>query len=172
MVLLLSFLIVCAGAFFVYVLVQPSNKPIQRQEQNSNQQVRVVIGGGNSDAPVQNLKYFCIKDKGYHVSIWPKNQDFQGLDYIEFSIAGLSHCKGISKYLGEFAGTLEAEPTNQYDSSAIKVVAPDGHHVGYVPKNITTEVRANTTLPCPCFCYIGCNNGTYFSDCYILRKNT
>lgn len=170
MVLLLSFLIVCAGAFFVYVLVQPSEKPVQRQEQNSNQQVRVVIGGGNSEAPVQNLKYFCIKDKGYHVSIWPKNQGFQGLDYIEFNIAGLSYCKGISKYLGEFAGTLEAEPTNQYDSNAIKVIAPDGHHIGYVPRDMTHEVRKAVTLPCPCFCYICKNGGFYFSDCYILRK--
>lgn len=170
MVLLLLFLIACAGAFFVYVLVQPSDKPVQQQEQNSNQQVRVVIGGGNSDAPVQNLKYFCIKDKGYHVSIWPKERD--QFDIVEFNIAGLSHCKGISKYLGEFAGTLEAEPTNQYDSNAIKVVAPDGHHIGYVPRDMTHEVRKAVTLPCPCFCYICKNSGFYFSDCYILRKIT
>jgi hypothetical protein len=168
MVLLLSFLIVCAGAFFVYVLVQPSDKPVQRQEQNSNQQLKVVIGGGNSDASVQNLKYFCINDKGYHVSIWPKEHN--QFDIVEFNIAGLSYCKGIAKYLGEFAGTLEAEPTNQYDSNAIKVIAPDGHHIGYVPRDMTREVRKAVTLPCSCFCYICKSGGFYFSDCYILRK--
>ena len=28
-------------------------------------------------------------------------------------------------------------------------------------------IRDNATLPCPCFCYIGENDCTYFSDCYI-----
>jgi hypothetical protein len=124
-----------------------------------------------SDAPVQELQYFCIKDKGYHVSVWPKNQGIQGLDYIEFNIAGITHCENVDGYLGEFKGTLEAEPTNEYDPNAIKVLAADGHHVGYVPKDMTDEIRDNVTLPCQCFCYIGENDGVYFSDCYILRPN-
>jgi hypothetical protein len=40
---------------------------------------KIVIDGGDSDAPVQELQYFCIKDKGYHVSVWPK-------DYSQFDI--------------------------------------------------------------------------------------
>lgn len=131
--------------------------------------VKIVIGGGDSNAPVQELQYFCIKDKGYHVSVWPKDQS--QFDIIEFPIAGMSHRDNIDDYLGEFKGTLEAEPTNPYDTNAMKVLAPDGHHVGYVPKDITAEIRNETNLPCSCFCYIGCNEGTYFSDCYIHRKN-
>lgn len=134
----------------------------------SQSKVKVVIGGGNSDAPVQELEYFCIKDKGYHVTVWPN--DVSQFDIVEFNIAGMSHRDNIDDYLGEFKGTLEAEPTNAYDPNAIKVLAADGHHVGYVPKDMTSEIRNEATLPCPCFCYIGCNNGTYFSDCYILRK--
>ena len=122
-----------------------------------------------SDVAIQQLQYFCIKDKGYHVSVWPKDHD--QFDILEFNIAGMSYRDNINNYLGEFKGTLEAEPANPYDSNAIKVLAVDGHHVGYVPKDITAEIREVTTLPCPCFCYIGCNDGTYFSDCYILRNN-
>lgn len=133
--------------------------------------MEIVIGGGDSNAPVQELQYFCIKDKGYHVSVWPKDQGIQGLDYIEFNIAGITHCENVDGHLGEFKGTLEAEPTNEYAPNAIKVLAADGHHVGYVPKDMTDEIRDNVTLPCQCFCYIGENDGVYFSDCYILRPN-
>jgi hypothetical protein len=89
---------------------------------------------------------------------------------MEFNLAGLSFRDNIDDYLGEFKGTLEAEPTNAYDANAIKVLAPDGHHVGYVPKDQTQYVRDFTSLPCSCFCYIGDNCGIYFSDCYIVRK--
>lgn len=130
--------------------------------------MKIVIGGGDSDAPVQELQYFCVKNKGYHVSVWPKYQS--QFDIVEFNIAGMSHRDNIDDYLGEFEGTLEAEPTNAYDPNAIKVLAPDGHHVGYVPADITKEIRDNAQLPCPCFMYIGENDGTYFSDCYILRR--
>ena len=133
-----------------------------------NQKVKVVVGGGDSDAPVQKLKYFCIKDKGYHTSVWPK--DYDQFDTLEFNIAGMSHRDNIDDYLGEFKGTLEAEPTNAYDPNAIKVLAYDGHHVGYVPAVLTSEIRKVAELPCTCFCYIGRNNGTYFSDCYISRQ--
>lgn len=36
---------------------------------------------------------------------------------------------------------LEPEPTNQYDPHAIKIVH-DGHHVGYVPRDLSQEVSA------------------------------
>ena len=128
-------------------------------------QVKIVVGGGNSNAPIQELRYFCIKDKGYHVSVWPKDQGIG--NYLEFQVAGLNHVANINNYLGEFAGTLEPEPTNPYDENAIKILAPDGHLVGYVPKDQTKYVRDFTSLPCPCYCYIGCNDDHYFSCCYI-----
>lgn len=114
---------------------------------------------------VQELQYFCVKDKGYHVSVWPK--DVSQFDIVEFNIAGLTHRDNIDEYIGEHSGTLEAEPTNPYDVNAIKILAEDCHHVGYVPKDMTAEVRKNTKLPCRCYFYIGENDGFYFSDCYI-----
>lgn len=116
---------------------------------------------------VRRLRYFCIKDKGYHVSVWPKDQGMQNFDYIEFNIAGLSYRDNIEDYLGEHAGRLEAEPSNPYDHNAIKILSGDGHHVGYVPKDMTAEIRRHTSLPCKCYFYIGENDGTYFSDVYI-----
>ena len=170
------FLIVLAIGLAVYAIqVKQKSQPMHFDllDDNGapikNSKVKVVIGDGDSDAPVQKLEYFCIKDKGYHVTVWPK--DYDQFDIVEFNIAGMSHRDNIDDYLGEFKGTLEAEPNNVYDANAIKVLAPDGHHVGYVPKDMTSEIRDNATLPCPCFCYIGENDGVYFSDCYILRPN-
>ena len=114
---------------------------------------------------VKRLRYFCIKDKGYHVSVWPKDMGIG--EYVEFTIAGLSHCDHIADYLGEHVGTLEAEPTNPYDANAIRVLAKNGHPVGYVPKDLTEEIRRHTQLPCKCYFYIGNKNGTYYSDAYI-----
>lgn len=119
------------------------------------------------EVKVQELDYFCIKDKGYHVSVWPKDQRIG--DYLEFPIAGLTHVEDIDNYLGEFVGTLEADPTNPYDPNAIKILASDGYRIGYVPKDQTQYVRDFTSLPCKCYCYIGDNEGTYYSDCYICQ---
>lgn len=118
---------------------------------------------------VQNLRYFCIKDKGYNVSVWPKDQGSQGMDYIEFNIAGITHSEHIDDHLGEFAATLEPDPTNPYDPRAIKIVTREGHRVGYVPQNLTSNIRQFTPLPCPCYVYIGINNDIYFSECYVKR---
>jgi len=132
--------------------------------------VKIVIGGGDSNAPIQELQYFCIKDKGYHVSVWPKNQGYQGVDYLEFPIAGITHGEHVDKHLGEFVATLEPDPTNPYDQNAIKIVTREGHRVGYVPKDQTQYVRDFTSLPCRCYCYIGTNDGFYFTDCYITKN--
>ncbi len=141
------------------------SEPLPELE-NEKPTPKIVLGGGDSDAPVQELQYFCIKDKGYHTSVWPRGH--HETDVEQFSIAGLSHSERITDYLGEFQGTLTAEPDNPYDHNAIEVLAPDGHHVGYVPKNFTSVVRRHTSLPCNCYCYIGMNGSTLFSSCYIV----
>lgn len=132
--------------------------------------VKIAIGSGDSNAPIQELQYFCIKDKGYHVSVWPKDQGYQGVDYIEFPIAGITHGEHVDEHLGEFAATLEPEPTNPYDQNAIKIITREGHRVGYVPKDQTQYVRDFASLPCRCYCYIGTNDGMYFTDCFITNE--
>ena len=129
-------------------------KSVQRREQSV------------SHAPVDQLQYFCVKDKGYNVSVWPKDQGFRGIDYIEFRIAGITHYDAGS-HKGEFIAMLKTEPDNPYDSNAIAIFATDGKKLGYVPKDMTDEVRNYTQLPSFCYCYIGRCQGTLFSDCYI-----
>ena len=67
----------------------------------------------NSNSPVvEDLKYFCSKDSGYYVSVWPKGQ--QTGNFLEFDIAGMSYRENIDSYLGEHSVTLEAQPANPY----------------------------------------------------------
>lgn len=142
----------------------------KKEPQPSSQQpIHFDLLDGNGDqiaeSAIDELQYFCTKDSGYYVSVWPKNQKTG--DYLEFDIAGMSYRDDIDDYIGEHAGTLEAEPNNDYDSNAIKVLAEDGHHVGYVPKDMTARVREFSTLPCRCYFYIGENDGAFYSDAYI-----
>lgn len=180
MVIFIVFLIVLSVFAIYYIMTnkrtagptttEKSQRPTaNRTKQSAANSIRVVIGlSEDKNVKIQNLRYFCIKDKGYHVSVWPK--DYDQFDIVEFNIAGMMHRANIDSYLGEFVCRLESEPTNTYDPNAIKVLAPDGHHVGYVPADLTAEIRKEATLPCPCYCYIGSNNGTYFSDCFIPRS--
>ena len=123
------------------------------------------------EVEVVQLRYFCIKDKGYHVSVWPKDQKLGG--YLEFNIAGITFQPDIEDYIGEHVGMLEAEPDNEYDPNAIKILAEDGHQVGYVPKDQTQFVREFGSLPRICYFYIGeyQDLGGYFTDCYITSNN-
>lgn len=170
---LLLFLLFIISTYLMYYgikrLVYPDcDNPLPTTPENIQSPIKVVVGYADN-APVQELQYFCIKDKGYHVSVWPKDQGFQGIDYIEFNIAGITHGESIDDHLGEFVATLTPDPTNPYDANAIKIMTDNGHRVGYVPRDTTATVRNFATLPCTCYCYIGTNDGIYFSDCYISR---
>lgn len=120
--------------------------------------------------PTSELKYFYVSDNGHTVNVYPLNK-LPG-EYLEFYIAGWKYRQNIENYLGEFVADLVPEPRNKYDKNAIKIVAcRDGHHVGYVPANLTSTIRMKRTLPCVCFCYIGKRRDSdgvhYFTSCYI-----
>lgn len=163
-ILLITIIFVAVG---VFVVLTTSKKESQQPQSKQPIHFDLLDENGNllKEPVVQELQYFCIKDKGYHVTVWPKDNRIG--EVLEFTIAGMSYRDDIDDYLGEHVGTLEAEPTNSYDANAIKILAEDGHHVGYVPKDMTSEVRKSATLPCTCYFYIGENDGAYFSDCYI-----
>jgi len=169
--------IIAAVVYYIYYMSNGNHEETQKQDETPSHSAHfdLLDDNGNplprqedEEAKIQMLEHFCLVDHGYHVTVWPK--DYNQFEVVQFNIAGITHHDGIDDYLGEFVGTLEPEPDNPYDPNAIKVLAPDGHHVGYVPKDITSEVRNSADLPRSCFCYIGCNDGTYFSECYILRK--
>ena len=116
------------------------------------------------------MRYFEIKKSQYATTVWPKDQGFQGIDYIEFNIAGITYGEHVDRHLGEFVATLEPDPLNPYDPQAIKILASNGDRLGYIPKDMTSEVRTFTQLPCKCYCYIGENNRVFYSCCYVNDK--
>lgn len=66
----------------------------------------------------------------------------------DFNIAGINFRKGIKKYIGDFFGYIQPEPTNEYDPDAIAIYHSDGHHLGYIPADFTDDIR-DLELPFP-----------------------
>lgn len=71
-------------------------------------------------------------------------------------VAGINHRTGINRYKGRNICALVPEPQNEFDANAIKVVAEDGHHLGYVRRDHTEMVRswAHDTFPMYCVCRV------------------
>ena len=71
-------------------------------------------------------------------------------------IAGINYRSGIGKYVGRVECALVPEPDNEYDSNAIKVIAEDRHHLGYIPTDQTDFVRslAANEFPYRCTAFI------------------
>ena len=99
-----------------------------------------------------NFRYFYkSKETG---NVWPSIK-YHPNSVIDFVVAGTSYRDGLGDYVGEFMGRLVPEPDNEYDSQAIRVEHLDGHHIGYVPKVKTQEIRDfKGELPCDCYCLI------------------
>lgn len=155
--------VVALIAIFIYAATKPSRS----QNEPELQDVQPTIN--NPNAEVQELKFFCIKDKGYHVSVWPK--DVYHPDFIEFEIAGITHHADVAmKHLGESMALLVAEPDNPYDPKAIRVMTPDWQLLGYVPRGMTDIIHEHTSgSTCPCFIYIGYreDDDIFYTDAYI-----
>lgn len=156
--------VVALISIFIYAATKPS-----RSQNEPEQQQDVQPSRNNPNAEVQELKFFCIKDKGYHVSVWPK--DVYQPDFIEFEIAGITHHADVAmKHLGESMALLVAEPDNPYDPNAIRVMTPDWQLLGYVPRDMTDIIHEHTSgSTCPCFIYIGYreDDDIFYTDAYI-----
>ena len=68
------------------------------------------------------------------------------------NIAGINYRQGISRYVGRVECALVQEPENEFDKNAIKIVAEDRHHLGYIPSNQTDFVRSLTANEFPYRC--------------------
>lgn len=88
-----------------------------------------AINGGTYNGPLPERR-----DDGGWLSI------FDNLRILK--IAGINYRSGIGKYVGRVECALVPEPDNEYDSNAIKVVAEDRHHLGYIPTEQTDFVRS------------------------------
>jgi hypothetical protein len=91
------------------------------------------------------------------------------------SIAGLNMRSGVSRYRGRCDCRLVPEPDNEVDPDAIKVVAMDGHHLGYVYQDQTDMVRSFTKEESPFSCTAKIEQrdneegGTYYAGCLYIR---
>ncbi len=153
----------CVAVYFILRLLDHEGKKMEA--------VGNDIPEGSKIEPVTcNLQYFCIKDKGYHVSVWPK--DVYLPDYIEFNIAGITyHADTAMKHLGENVGYLLPEPDNPNDANAIRMMTTDWQFIGYVPRDMTAAIREQVRLPCQCYYYIGHyihgDKIEFYTDAYI-----
>lgn len=68
------------------------------------------------------------------------------------SIAGINHRKSINLYKGRNMVALVPEPSNEFDPNAIKVIAEDGHHLGYIHQHQTDMVRVWAHDKFPFYC--------------------
>lgn len=77
----------------------------------------------------------------------------------EFDIAGMMYrdLKKVEKCEGVGYARLVAEPTNEFDPDAIKVIHESNTHVGYISRDMTATVRKIVTLPANCFVHITCD---------------
>ena len=80
---------------------------------------------------------------------WPERRDDGGwlsvFDNLRIlKIAGINRREGIDRYVGRVDCALVPEPDNEFDPEAIKVVADDRHHLGYIPADQTAFVRSLT----------------------------
>ena len=164
---LIIFLFVIA---LVGLVIYASTKQ-SRPHEESQEQPAIKRAINNPNAEVQELKFFYIKDKGYHVSVWPNVDGYANIDYIEFNIAGMSHyTKTAMKHLGESLAILSPEPDNPYDQNAIRVLTSDWQLLGYVPRDMTDIIHEHISgSTCPCFIYIGYreDDDIFYTDAYI-----
>ena len=88
------------------------------------------------------------RDDGGYLSIYD--------DLRILKIAGINYRQGIIRYMGRVMSALVPEPANEFDPNAIKIVAEDRHHLGYIPTNQTDFVRSLTeeSFPYRCECHI------------------
>ena len=102
-----------------------------------------AINDGTYDGPMPEKR----ADGGY-VSLYDNMRILK--------IAGINHRKNIGQYTGRLECALVPEPDNQFDPYAIKVVAEDGYHLGYVESHYTDFVRslALNSFPYHCTCFI------------------
>ena len=67
-------------------------------------------------------------------------------------IAGINYRSGIKNVVGPAKARLVADPKNEFDPDAIKVIHESGTHVGFIPSDRTDHIR--DIIPCYAMCDI------------------
>ena len=68
------------------------------------------------------------------------------------SIAGINPRQQVDRYTGRNTVAVVPEPKNEFDPGALKVIAEDGHHLGYVSRDHQEMVRSWSRERWPYYC--------------------
>ena len=113
----------------------------QRKIQNVSQLAEALV---QADIVGDHLTADRIKRNDYDGPLPERRDDGGWLSIYDnlriLKIAGINHRQGISRYVGRVECALVPEPDNEFDPDAIKVVAEDRHHLGYIPSGQTEMV--------------------------------
>lgn len=168
MAIFLALLILAIGAYWFYHFL---NKPTPTYEQTQRE-----AAGLTADDIIENLNRETARieafiqagivgdqktvddfnNGNYHGPLPEKRGDGGWLSIYDnlriLKIAGINHRQGINRYIGRMECALVPEPTNKYDPEAIKIVAEDNHHLGYIPSDQTDFVRSLAANEFPYLC--------------------
>ena len=156
-------------AFFVWLF-------LSGQQSKDHQRTQLEIAGYDHDALMRDAEMMKLRvevliqsevvgDTSTHDAVmndsydgpWPElRSDGAYLSLYDnlriLKIAGINYRSGISRYVGRVNCALVPEPNNEYDPDAIKVVAEDRHHLGYIASDQTDFVRSLTGEKFPYRC--------------------
>ena len=167
---LLFFIIIGLAVLFVWWLVTPNQSYRQRQLEAAQRiakaesekrdaehddllaDARQLMRQGEALIQAELAGKDTIRDailSNSYSGPWPERRDDGGwlsvFDNLRIlKIAGINRREGIDRYVGRVDCALVPEPDNEFDADAIKVVADDRHHLGYVPADQTAFVRSLT----------------------------
>ena len=129
---------------------QKQEVPVKQQEPEIDWQRKIQNVSQLAEALIQAeivgdmLTMDSIKRNDYDGPLPERRDDGGWLSIYDnlriLKIAGINHRQGISRYVGRVECALVPEPENEYDPDAIKVVAEDRHHLGYIPSGQTEMV--------------------------------
>lgn len=184
---MLFVLIILTVAFFVWMYFD-SKKP----RKTYRQMQRELAGINDDDMLVQKelllqseivgdmLTQSAVKDGSYSGPFPEKRDDGGWLSIYDnlriLKIAGINYREGIGRYVGRVNCALVPEPDNEFDPDAIKIVADDRHHLGYVPSGQTELVCWLTANEFPYKCtaviesHVDEDDGHQFFTGYIYIK--
>ena len=93
------------------------------------------------------------------------------------SIAGINHRQNVNRYTGRNTVAVVPEPTNEFDPNALKVIAEDGHHLGYISRDHQEMVRSWCHERWPYYCEAVINDAHeddgstfYVGYLYIIKQ--
>lgn len=164
---LVALLVGAAITVFIFISDKPSDKSqlgaaglngnnvdvMLDNLQNDTRRIQAVI---QAEIVGDMLTMDSIKRNDYHGPLPERRDDGGWLSIYDnlriLKIAGINHRQGISRYVGRVECALVPEPDNEFDPDAIKIVAEDRHHLGYIPSGQTDFVCSLTANEFPYRC--------------------